>query len=1095
MVEAVKTKEEETKFRWDREGNLISRTTGGKTLHSLPMPGSSYHLGDFGDDGRIATRYLPGDGRLIARMASLGKPEFFLEDGLGATRHTVSESGRPVPSAQPPVRRATVSDMFPMGVSRPAGASPRPSRIDSVSRPQLTHFEMPPRPQMPARPVLPEMSSRQQRPVHYTAPADAYWKAEPLEELVERGVPLPRLDPADYVKNFGIATSSILLSTLQGGVSHIPAVKEVPFLGSVLAPAVEAMRIEIVRHADPSVRQNLDRAQDAMKQGFGAVSVVTDAKDILSSSMKPAEWFQLRGYNTKSWVQHATFDAPPSTVRITTRNANEMVDGVSIWSRQGLGFNLDFPAFGKKAMEVFAKKAIRDTFYGELNELKTTTPALHDKSQPAIQARRPVEPFDGISKQLGGIELAAEAQVAGDLGQIHGAVYDPQTESIVLAGDESTGGTGIQAEDFAFALKLAYAEPPIDPQFSLDPDDPGNPSGAWQKAVYIPEEVLAGTSFGLALFEADWLLKQYAFGVRLDAAGYQHALRSRVPGFQSVADLSLGRSSGSPEKQSWNRFWIVSSEMKIRREGNSIVFDAPKMAVKAKKQVPDPKSRTGLRDVESSDDPDASRFAKFFTDHYDEIALEAPEFGRVRELAKAVAIAKWLRSMNVPIDREWVEKASSRRIPVPGKVTTLSTKWSVETRTPFEKEGRRGEAILTNSLRLSGGVDLTVQPSYVKDDNRAKTLFEGVQEKRKEQADSRVLSLEKGEFPRAIILPLSPTARKREGERKTVVAGGTEWKLNEQGRVAKGKTASGEETRYSYDASGRLAKVELEGKTGPRAWGERDADGSTWTFPDALGNQVKFHFSSDGSTIRLSGNAETIAEFSTSASGDETRWVKDGVTVSRSFDNEGRLQGGRITQKGPGSQSWDQPFSVTYGSDGRPASVDLPNLATTAWKYPAAPKPETGRASVTRRLMTGHETPATDEVEMTASTPFGQLAVKRGPDGAVREIRSSTGEELAFLDRPGETGKIRYRNAAREVEWTEEKGQSVFTEKLTGAGAAARPAVRKTVVLHDAERRITEVRYPDGTQASYSYREVPAAAGSKGPETHVSVVWSQAKGR
>jgi hypothetical protein len=198
------------------------------------------------------------------------------------------------------------------------------------------------------------------------------------------------------------------------------------------------------------------------------------------------------------------------------------------------------------------------------------------------------DPLKVIEPQLGGVELAATGEFSGDLGTISGAVYDPDRQDLVLLGDEQTTGPSLRAEDLAIALRLVFSPDSQDPQFTLDPADPQNVRGEWLKAVYIPEQVLAGTAFGQAMFEADWLLKQYAFGVEIDSNGKVVERRTSVSGFKSEADLMYVEPGSGSGSESWARQWIVSDEMRLKQSGSSILFDAARMRVKAKKIVPDP---------------------------------------------------------------------------------------------------------------------------------------------------------------------------------------------------------------------------------------------------------------------------------------------------------------------------------------------------------------------------------------------------------------------------------------------------------------------------------------------------------------------------
>lgn len=364
--------------------------------------------------------------------------------------------------------------------------------------------------------------------------------------------------------------------------------------------------------------------------------------------------------------------------------------------------------------------------------------------------------FKSIETKLGGIKLDSTAQFTENLGNITGAVYDPDKQVLVLVGDDSTSLPSIKPEDLAVALMSVFGPIPQEPQFSLDPDDPKNPGGEWLRAVYIPEQIIGGTEFGKALFEADWLLKQYSFGVSIDENKKIQKRESSVPGFKSTADLSLEDKNHEYGQERWARFWIVSDEMKLKQSGKSIYFDVAKMRVKAKKQVRDKSSPTGLKDASHEDDPIATEFANLFTKLYDEIAKESPEFERVRQLAKAVAIAKWIKQENIPIDTNWVNEYANKRVDTTGRITALSTQWEKTTQTPFQKGNQTGIQTIIRSLHLFGGVDLTVKPKYSSDDGTAQGLQKAVISKLREKIVEPAFDVKhNGKSYRAVILPVT----------------------------------------------------------------------------------------------------------------------------------------------------------------------------------------------------------------------------------------------------------------------------------------------------------------------------------------------------
>jgi len=67
----------------------------------------------------------------------------------------------------------------------------------------------------------------------------------------------------------------------------------------------------------------------------------------------------------------------------------------------------------------------------------------------------------------------------------------------------------------AVCLKIVYGCKVGNFSFSLDPYEPKNPQGPWQKKVFYPK-ILEATKFGEKMFVADYLMKQQALGIKVD---------------------------------------------------------------------------------------------------------------------------------------------------------------------------------------------------------------------------------------------------------------------------------------------------------------------------------------------------------------------------------------------------------------------------------------------------------------------------------------------------------------------------------------------------------------------------------------------------
>ena len=175
----------------------------------------------------------------------------------------------------------------------------------------------------------------------------------------------------------------------------------------------------------------------------------------------------------------------------------------------------------------------------------------------------------------------------------------------------------------------------------------------------------------------------------------------------------------------------------------------------------DPSSPTGLRDDDCAKDSIESQWAKQFTARYDEVAKELPEFARLTELAKAIAIAKWLKRQGISIDLNWaINQVRTQAIRGTSQVTALSVNWKSEQRTPFNDSRGQGIQTLTQTLNLFGGVDLTVNPEYVPDRGSAQRLRQAVLRGLNENRGKPVFELQvEGRTFYAKVLPITPSGQ------------------------------------------------------------------------------------------------------------------------------------------------------------------------------------------------------------------------------------------------------------------------------------------------------------------------------------------------
>jgi hypothetical protein len=340
---------------------------------------------------------------------------------------------------------------------------------------------------------------------------------------------------------------------------------------------------------------------------------------------------------------------------------------------------------------------------------------------PCSQTEFPLTPDSGGRRvpPLGGIRL--DSPVSG--AALRGITIDPASGNIILLAERDFLVRGLSLRDLAMALWLEFGpDGPQDAQFSLDPDDPQNPTGPWLRAVYMPP-TLQGRTIGAELFSGDLVLKELAFEAMLSPQGKLVPRKSKVPGFRSYAQLTMDDAKLVGGHEQFARWWIVADRVTSQRAGDTLLFEAH-MAVKARRQIPDPSSTTGLRDVDTQPDALEAVWARQLTARYDELSQEVPALARIKELAKVVAVAKSLRAAGTRIDLARVAAIvngdNTRTI---GKINAFSVTLQREQRTPFLEGNREGMRIRRQELHLFGGVDLSsVHPIALSDNGSARAI-------------------------------------------------------------------------------------------------------------------------------------------------------------------------------------------------------------------------------------------------------------------------------------------------------------------------------------------------------------------------------------
>lgn len=221
---------------------------------------------------------------------------------------------------------------------------------------------------------------------------------------------------------------------------------------------------------------------------------------------------------------------------------------------------------------------------------------------------------------------------------------------------------GISCVDLAIALKIYYDNRIRSKRvsFSLDPDDPYNVQGPYQKKVFWPDldiskRVLKGTKFGEIIFECDFLMKQMSMGIKSDLSPFNYPSILSAKGLKPQHKM-LGNRFES-KKEELSRLWITckntfGKELQTKKQ---ILVKVLKVEIKI--EAREMEMKNGLSDKAVQDPSKACYiFAEKFTELYEDIAKIYPCFAKLKEMYKALYVAKWMWEHQVVINEELITK-------------------------------------------------------------------------------------------------------------------------------------------------------------------------------------------------------------------------------------------------------------------------------------------------------------------------------------------------------------------------------------------------------------------------------------------------------
>ena len=359
----------------------------------------------------------------------------------------------------------------------------------------------------------------------------------------------------------------------------------------------------------------------------------------------------------------------------------------------------------------------------------------------------------GVAECVGGggeVGQAGEAERLCGITQVTGYLTDDETRDVIVIGRVDPSLPPLHLDDLAIALRnvwLTYARtegrtryysPPgcsIDPNpenlrelqrvgtnmhDSATSDKMDSALDQWSKIGRRPQSVRVmgvpfDSRFAKVMVDADYYMKRLVNGsVALGISGFQSLGEMTAEVVRQ--ELAKGSETSSIPEHSLNRFWFSPGESTYEEDDGVITLKSCRVKLLTEEEFVTEHGRVAGFGRPSSL---AAKFARGFTDHYDQIAAARPIYKELEGLFRLVALARLMddghassggltyllkshRVATAPVSRQVLGLTNLRRI--------------VET-----KDTASGKATISVVLQSCGGVSMDVRPKRVGRPARPKT--------------------------------------------------------------------------------------------------------------------------------------------------------------------------------------------------------------------------------------------------------------------------------------------------------------------------------------------------------------------------------------
>lgn len=1076
LPSTIKTPDTTVRYDWDTAGNMISKQQGNKITYTLPnplsLPGST--LAEFDKRGELTSSYVYGDG-LLAQHKADGM-RFFLEDGFKSIRHVADMNGRILgqqdytPFGEPyAVKGDNIGDFYSSGVRYLpeiksydiGGRSYNPSIVSYHDPNPLTGLGT-----TLGGTALSGFANAKWGAGWGESTGFLFAFADPLSKQVGRiyfsGGPLwTSEDIGGYtvaVGKYGLSQMGFALGGLPGQYGAILVGEATENLARFYGTRMDRpywwwqrekwMPLdEYLQHEYPHLSKQQDRQQASL---MANIDPVWEYKD---DEIKPPYPFVDRGeyYPDHYEIPPGPFDKGNGGAGINpllqTPLDNDL-GGIELAAKAEFLGDL-----GRVTAVVYDPDTGRVVLVGDGD---TTLPSLSQEDMrialklalvgaDAEFSLDPVDPKNPEGKWLK-------------------AVYYPDDFPPLFSWDDVPGSDSKKLLEF---LEKDIGEKWVkDAEIKKSDDDKTiivkkrgkslTINFNEEKNILVIEiegdkkrkvihyhlnkyDILKGTKFGYDLFDADWLLKQYSFGVEVSENGGTSERTTQIESFKDMFDLGFENFDAQKGK-TWNRFWIINEEATLRKTDNTIYFDTIKMGVKTEEGHIAGKELTF---GSGKEDPDAREFADFFTAHYDEFAEESPSFARVKEMAKAVALAKWLvDDLGVPIDTIWLDESTvqdeefeeymqalSRRPNFKIAETEEGMKFVDQVHT-LDEEQKRG----TVTQWMFGGVKLEVKPEYIADDGSAQRIKEKVGEAIKDNPDQAMLDIQDGERTlKAVMLPITDSGISLWGD----LTGGI---VNAE---------------YTRTDEGKLQSFKFETIDGWTATADRTTDDSSELIVTSpTDHSFHYLYDSEGSLSQLNVDGERFADYHYDSQTRTNTINYDNWKEQITYNEDGRVHSYTRVRLG---EEHDHPDTLQfdYDQEGRLIKMDGRELGSTKFEYKG-------------------------DLLTSTQTPWGKFTYSYDSDNRIQEISEPEATITFHYD-----GKSLNRAV---VDYQEQKAEIIFANELLHEthgfggetikydytaerllGSVTDPVGAKTVYQYDDKLRLQRIDTPDGSAIAFVY--------------------------